>query len=156
MSLDACNGFLKAMEALNDGCNHVCSYSLEKLPEADSLDTALSRYFSRIKTSNSGPHPSEAWSFKLSLLNNLKDDLTPRLHHWFFEQEYSPEDVSRFSHKNTVAGFLDLFLPLIGKGAAGFQLQTHPPDSFWYGCIWEEYAFASETGFWLLHFDFSD
>lgn len=156
MSLDACNGYLEAMGQLNDGCNHVSSYYLEKLPEAISLEAALAQYFSSIKTSNSGPHPSEAWKFNLTPLNNLKDDLTPRLRHWFFEQEYSPEDVSRISHRNTVAGFLDLFLPLIGKDAAGFQLQTNPPDSFWYGCVWEEYAFASETGFWLLHFDFSD
>lgn len=156
MSLDACNGFLKAMEALNDGCNHVPTYGFFKLPESASLQKSLAIHFSGLHTPASGSHPPEIWKFELVPLEDWPDRLRKTLHHWFFEQNYSPADKSGISHKNTVAGFLDLFLPLIGKDAAGFQLHTHPPDSFWYGCVWEEYAFASETGFWLLHFDFSD
>lgn len=149
MSLDACNGFLEAMAQLNCGCNHAPTYGLFKLPEADSLRESLAGHFS-------GLHPSEEWEFELLPLENRPDHLRKRLHHWFFEQNYSPKDKSGISHNNAVAGFLDFFLPLIGPNAVGFEVQSHPPDSFWYGCMWEDLAFASETGFWLLHFDFSD
>jgi hypothetical protein len=153
MSLDVCSGFLEALAILNDGVNHVSSYTVERLPGAVSLDSSLASYFASMETSNDPPQPADRWQIRTaSIEGDWAAVLRHASHRWFFEQEFSPKtdpDVA----EGVVREFLQHLHSVVGD-ARTFKVQVAPP--MWYECAWEDFAFESQGGRWLLHFGFSD
>lgn len=153
MSLDLCNGFLDAIALLNDGANHGTTYTIEPLPPAASLDSSLATYFSAMSTSRVPPQPAEKWQIRMT---GFDDDwaqaLRQILHRWFFNEEFSPQVDPQIA-ENVVERFLAHLRATIGS-AKVFQVDVTPP--MWYECLWQDVAFDSRDGRWLLHLGFSD
>jgi len=153
MHFDSCNGFLNAIALFNDGANHASTYTMELLPAASSLDSSLATYFSAMSTSHVPPQPAEKWQIQTT---ELDDDWAQALrqvaHHWFFEQAFSPK-VDQTIAENVVETFLAHVRAIVGDAKA-FQVDVSPP--MWYEGVWQDLAFDSQQGRWLLHFGVSD
>ncbi len=153
MPQDVCNSFLDALALLNGGADHGCSYVIERLPDAVSLDASLALYFESMSTSNTPPQQAERWGIRRVTLPADWTELLARAgRRWFFEQDFSPKTDSVVVEE-IVRRFLWHLQSVVGDASA-CSVEVEPP--MWYECVWEDFAFESRGGRWLLHFGFSD
>jgi hypothetical protein len=154
MSLERARGILAAFEALNSGADHGCDYAIYELPPADSIEDALAGYFSSLSTSLSPRRPPEDWGIRTTPLGEYwRSIVEARVQHWFFQQEYSPriEQSQTLIVEDTVRSML---ATMASEGVEAYRVEVAPP--MWYDCAWEDFAFVSNRGAWLLHLGFSD
>ncbi len=153
MSLDACSGFLDALALLNVGTDHVPDYSIVRLPSATSCRSSLELHFASLSTSLSAKQPASAWHIELA---NVPDDwiqvVATAARRWFFEQRFSPRVEPEVANE-LVSRFIELLQAAVGSAGA-WSVNVAPP--MWYECTWQDFAFESPSGTWLLHFGFSD
>jgi len=152
MSLKQLNEFLERVGAANDGASHGSEYALYELPDADALQTALDRYFSRLSTSNSAAQPAENWRIHLTPVHDPGETLARLARHWFYEQEYSPS-VGPARLEGIILEFIAQLRFVVGD-ALVFEVKVAPP--MWYDCAWQDFAFDGGSQRWLLHLGFSD
>jgi hypothetical protein len=153
MSIETCNAFLEVIGMLNDGCDHCTSYVLDPLPDAESLDDSLARYFSAMSTSRSPPRPAADWHIQtVEISDAWQEQLEPGVRRWFFQERYSPA-IADDSQQSILDRFFQHLSGLVGQ-ARVFEVKTRPP--MWYECAWNDYAFETPEKRWLLHLGFSD
>lgn len=153
MSLDSCSGFLDALAFLNAGHDHVPEYSIVRLPPAASFRSTLEAHFASLSTSLVAAQPASAWHIELSRVpGDWTEIMASVVRRWFFEQRFSPR-VDPDVADGIVARFMELFRDVVGDSNA-YTVTVAPP--MWYECTWQDFAFESPTGTWLLHFGFSD
>lgn len=152
MSLNQLNDLLAGLGDANGGTNHGSEYALYELPDADTLQEALDRYFSRLSTSNSPAQPAEKWCIRTTPVHDFLEALGRVARHWFYEQEYSPK-VDRAQAEKTISEFIAQLRSVVGD-ASVFEVHVMPP--MWYECVWQDFAFDGGNRRWLLHLGFSD
>ena len=152
MSLNQLNELLERLGEANDGTNHGSEYALYELPDADTLQEALDRYFSRLSTSNSPPQPAESWRIRTTPVHDSREALQLVARHWFYEQECSP-NIDPAHAEDMISEFIAQLRSLVDE-ASVFEVHVAPP--MWYECVWQDFVFDGGTRRWLLHFGFSD
>ena len=153
MSIARLQGLLESIEILNHGSNHGCEYAIYQLPEAPSFHEALNLYFASLSTSSEPAQPAEYWHIRTSELDpTWRTALGARLKYWFFEEEYSPK-VDEWNQQAFVDQALKYLVHEIGEPSV-FEVFVSPP--MWYDCHWQDFAFTSNRGRWMLHLGFSD
>lgn len=131
-------GFLKALEALNSDTNQAMDYSLIPLTPSGSLENSLQVYFSRLdakRTSPLGP----------TLIKPLAD-IKPKLRSWLFSNFGTKQDQGLETFVNLLADCL--------HWTESYQVQGDTPR--WYDCSYDDIAFVTPSGYWLLHLGVSD
>jgi hypothetical protein len=155
MAVEALKRQLALWGEINDGCNHGSEYLLEALPAAVSLQDALDAYFAAYSTGRTGPRPASEWGIRIRpLATPWPDTLHERLHHWCFEQEYSPRPAPAAGAQQIAEWIEGLRRELAVDDA--HEVVVAPPMEIWYGCVWQDFALRSPHGRWLLHLGFSD
>jgi len=143
---------LAAYEEINHGCNHNAEFELHRLPDANSLIAALESYFAVQRTSISPPRPSSDWHIEILALDTPTKILDTALRHWLLENR--PPD-----NNESLDG-----LPDLSRLASDFNDTFELNSAFavtvrlplWYGCEWEDFAFARDEEHYLLHLGYSD
>lgn len=139
--------------SLNNGCDHSCEYAMYRLPEAATVCMSLDRYFAAYHNSNTLPQPAEHWFIQTAPLGaDWEREVRSGLMHWFFEQEYSPP-MDAASQQALVDQALACIHEACGTPQV-FEVTVSPP--MWYDCLWQDFAFTSPAGNWLLHLGLSD
>jgi hypothetical protein len=153
MSIARLHGLLESIEILNHGTDHGCEYAIYQLPEAPSFDEALNLYFASLSTSSKPAQPAEHWHIRTSELGQpWRPLLSSRLKHWFFEEEYS-QKVNGWNQQAFVDQVINYLVHEIGEPSVS-EVFVSPP--MWYDCQWQDFAFTSSKGRWMLHLGFSD
>ena len=148
VNISKLNGLLSGMEILNDGSNHMSDYAIYPLPDAASLMDSLGIYFS----SREPPQPPAYWHIGVNPLNTTwRDAVAESLLEWFFKQEFSPK-VHGYNKQHYVSYVLKCLVDAIGEPEV-FEVSVSPP--VWYECLWQDFAFISPKGKWILHLGFS-
>ena len=150
--LEYINSLLEQMGNVNNGANHGSDYSLDELPAADSMTVALETYFSYLSTSNSPSQPPGRWNIRTEQMDDASSIVADAARHWFYELEFSPAVDDATSDK-TLGDFIRNLSSIVDMSSA-VQVKVDPP--MWYECTWQDFAFESDVGRWLLHFGFSD
>lgn len=153
MSIARFQGLLESIEILSHGIDHGCEYAIYQLPDAPDLPEALDLYFASLSTSLKPPQPAEHWHIRTSELGqSWRATLGARLKHWFFKEEYSPE-VENWNQQAFVDQALSHLTDEMGSPTV-FEVFVSP--TMWYDCKWQDFAFTSSKGRWMLHLGFSD
>jgi hypothetical protein len=151
-ALNELNSLLQRLADANNGSDHSSEYMLYGLPEADSLQVALDRYFSGLSTSHTQALPPDRWGIHATAVTGWEETLRAVAIHWFYKLEYSPK-VDPSLAAETVSEFVNRLRTLVGK-AAVYEVHVTPP--MWYDCEWQDFAFDGDHKRWLLHLGFSD
>lgn len=153
MSLESCNAYLEALELLNEGCNHGCTYCVDLLSGIGDVHRSLDVYFGESSTSRDPPQSPERWKIRtVELGKTWRPRIESATTRWFFQTLFSPK-VEHETQRFVVRGFVDRLAAVVGDTLA-FEVHTTPP--MFYECAWEDFAFSSANSNWLLHFGVSD
>lgn len=146
-------GFLKAFALFNDKCDHGYTFLLDRLPKAASLRESIEPYFG-----------DDATKVVLSSVENWSQAVAAKLKHWLFQFQASDfaqlEDRSkRFSLSHdcwreseiqlVVKKLEDVIHPI-----AVWKVEVEPKG--FYECEWDDIAFETAAGSYLLHLGVSD
>jgi hypothetical protein len=153
MTLEGINTFLEVLALLNDGVNHGSEYRLYELANLSSVEKALDDYFSGIAVNGKSYSPS-AWQISTdSLSTSWQVTLNDLCEKWFFNQEFSPHKPEEWSRRNVIRQFLEQVSTFMGE-AQVYWVNVLPPT--FYELVWDDLAFVTNKGYYLLHFGFSD
>ncbi len=153
MSIERLKGLLESIEILNHGVNHGCEYAIYQLPDAPDLHGELNLYFVSLRTGMKPAQPAEYWHIRTTELElPWRISLGKSLKHWFFEAEFSPK-AGDWNQQGLVDQAMDYLIQEFGELSV-VEVFVSPP--MWYDCHWQDFAFTSSKGRWLLHLGFSD
>jgi hypothetical protein len=148
MSIDICKGYLEAFACLNEGINHACEYTIERLDGNMDLQTAVVLHLL-----NSGLRGDQREIELVPMPGDWRPKITTVITRWFFEKDCSPATQGMSSQHNAVIGFINHLAELVGK-AEVFQV-AGTATATW-AIEWEGYAFSNQGNHWLLQFSWTD
>lgn len=132
-------GYLKALVALNSGTNQAMDYSLIPLTPCGSLEDSLNHYFARL---HGKKKPSPLETTQIQPLADIK----PLLRSWLFVNFGAKRDDALASFMKLLSDCLDW--------TDCYRVIGHAPSS--YDCSYDDIAFTTRSGYWLLHLGVSD
>lgn len=139
LSPDQVVGYLKALQDLNSGTNRAMDFSLIPLTPCGSLEDSLNLYFARLH----GKTKPSSWN--ATQIKPLAD-IKPLLRSWLFVNFGAKRD-------DALASFMELLSDCL-HWTESYQVFGHAPS--WYDCSYDDIAFITPSGCWLLHMGVSD
>lgn len=155
MTLDYCQGFLRALALLNCEAADLCaSYEIVRLPDAPDLATALGlrvEDYALNQISPSRALPAPLW--RIATAPMARAQLQQVCQRWLFSSEHMQAAPAGHFRVHRVAQFLDLLDETL-DGYEAHAVSMTPP--IWYAIHWDEIAFVRGAERYLLHFSHGD
>lgn len=146
-------GCLLAFARFNDKTNHGCTFTFDCLPQATSVRQSLERFFRR-----------QATKVVLTQLEDWSQTVRALFQTWFFQFQVplmgrlvDRGKTFSLSHDSGRESLLDWVMnrleAVVGQAIA-WKVDVQTSD--FYECGWDDVAFETAEGSYLLHFGVSD
>jgi hypothetical protein len=161
MSLVRLNGQLQAFEWLNEGINHVCSYSLEEIPLKGTVDESLATNFEGIWSISGGAQGQQVrrggWTISKAEITDGWEHVRRLCLEYFFHQEFSP----RRPANSTLPDYgVETFVTLLQQWAGGSTVRIFAVDAsstnVFYDMVYNDVLIQAQDRLLLFHLGWSD